>query len=122
VDNWQTSPMPWRSGVLRSFDGGDTWSEHSTIAFDPLNPQQHPPFHGSRYPSGANELALQVLADGRIAAVIRFATGIGANRGQSYLSYSSDNGATWTPPVAMGGVGAEALSLFVSPCTDNLPT
>ncbi|HEY0698676.1 MAG TPA: sialidase family protein [Micromonospora sp.] len=120
VDGWETDPMRWRSGVLRSFDGGRTWSDYRTIAHDPNNPPQYPPFHSSRYPSGANELALQNLPDGRIVAVVRYASGVGPNRGQVYLSYSSDNGATWTPPVATGQQ-AEALSLTIAPCTAALP-
>lgn len=124
TEDWETDPMPWASGVLRSFDGGATWSDYRTVAFDPHNPVQYPPFHGSRYPSGANEFAMHELPDGRILAVIRYATEIGENPGQSYLSYSSDSGATWSDPVpmsaGMGGVGAEALSLTEATCTDQL--
>lgn len=124
TEDWETDPMPWASGVLRSFDGGATWSDYRTVAFDPNNPVQYPPFHSARYPSGANEFAMHELPDGRILAVIRYATKIGANPGQSYLSYSSDSGATWSDPVpmsaGMNGVGAEALSLFESTCTDML--
>lgn len=119
VDGWETDPMRWRSGVLRSFDGGQTWNDYQTIAYDPNNPPQFPPFHGAKYTSGANELALHELPDGRIVAVVRYATGIGPNKGQVYLSYSDDAGATWTPPVATGQQ-AEALSLTYAPCTDRL--
>ncbi|MER7334205.1 MULTISPECIES: sialidase family protein [unclassified Micromonospora] len=120
VDGWETDPMRWRSGVLRSFDGGRTWSDYRTIAYDPNNPPQFPPFHSARYTSGANELALQDLPDGRVVAVVRYASGVGPNRGQVYLSYSSDHGATWTAPVATGQQ-AEALSLTIAPCTGDLP-
>ncbi|WP_245736095.1 exo-alpha-sialidase [Virgibacillus subterraneus] len=120
VDDWETDPMRWRSGVLRSFDGGETWTDYSTIAYDPNNPPQYPPYHGSKYPSGANELALQVLPDGRIVAIIRYAAGVGPNKGQVYLSYSSDQGKTWTDPVATGQQ-AEALSLSLGQCTKYLP-
>lgn len=124
VPNWETSPMPGRSGVLRSFDGGRTWSDYNVIAFDPHNPPQYPPLGWTKYPGGANEFALQELPDGRVMAVLRYATGVGPNRGQSYLSYSADRGATWTPPVPMGaamaGVGVEALSVTAAPCTDRL--
>lgn len=120
VDGWETDPMRWRSGVLRSFDGGQTWTDYQTIAYDPNNPPQFPPFNGANYTSGANELALHELPDGRITAVIRYATGIGPNRGQLYLSYSNDGGASWTTPVATGQQ-AEALSLTYAPCTDRLP-
>lgn len=119
VDGWETDPMRWRSGVLRSFDGGRTWSDYQTIAYDPNNPPQFPPFHSAKYTSGANELALHELPDGRIVAVIRYATGVGPNRAQVYLSYSADAGATWTDPVATGQQ-AEALSLTYAPCTDRL--
>lgn len=119
VDGWETDPMRWRSGVLRSFDGGQTWTDYRTIAYDPNNPPQFPPFNGANYTSGANELALHELPDGRIAAVIRYATGIGPDKGQVYLSYSHDRGATWIAPVATGQQ-AEALSLTYAPCTDRL--
>lgn len=119
VDGWQTDPMRWRSGVLRSFDGGQTWSDYRTIAYDPNNPPQYPPYNNYNYPSGASEIALNALPDGRIMAVIRFAAGIGPNRGQVYLSYSDDDGATWSLPAATAQQ-AEALSLATAPCTDNL--
>ncbi|MFS0821555.1 exo-alpha-sialidase [Bacillus sp. 1P02SD] len=120
VEDWQTNPMRWRSGVLRSFDGGETWSDYRTIAYDPNNPPQYPPFHGSKYTSGANELSLQELPDGRIVSIIRYAAGVGPDKGQVYLSYSSDQGATWTKPVATGKQ-AEALSLTLSACSKYLP-
>lgn len=119
VDGWETDPMRWRSGVLRSFDGGQSWTDYRTIAYDPNNPPQFPPFHSANYTSGANELALHELPDGRLVAVIRYASGVGPNKGQVYLSYSSDAGATWTAPVATAQQ-AEALSLTYAPCTDRL--
>lgn len=123
---WQTYPEAWQSGVLRSFDGGETWSDYSVVAHDPDNPRQYAPVARSRYPSGANEFAVQELPDGRLLAVIRYATAVGSNQGQSYVSYSADQGATWSDPVPMGpgmdGVGAEALSVTAAPCTDRLPT
>jgi BNR repeat-like domain len=120
VEDWETNPMRWRSGVLRSFDGGKTWSDYSTIANDPNNPPQYRPFHSVKYPSGANELALHNLPDGRIVAIIRYAAGVGPNKGQVYLSYSKDKGATWSDPVATGQQ-AEALSLTLAQCTQYLP-
>ncbi|PZF86682.1 exo-alpha-sialidase [Jiangella anatolica] len=117
--DWETDPRRWQSGVLRSFDGGLTWSDYRTIAYDPNNPVQFAPYSSVPYPSGANELFVQELSDGRLLAVIRYATGVGQNKGQAYLSYSSDNGATWSAPVASGRP-AEALAMTTAPCTDAL--
>nr|WP_246211683.1 exo-alpha-sialidase [Phytoactinopolyspora alkaliphila] len=119
VPDWQTNPMRSRSGVLRSFDGGQTWTQYSTIAYDPHNPPEFPPYYATNYISGANETELQQLPDGRIVAVIRYATGVGPNQGQVYLSHSDDGGVTWTHPVATAAQ-AEALNLTLAPCTDHL--
>lgn len=110
VPEWQKDPMRWGAGVLRSTDGGLTWSSFVEFAFDPNNPPPDP-----SYPGGANEFALWQLPDGRIMAQIRFAEGIGAVRAQTYLSYSGDGGATWTAPVATGH-SAEALAIDAEYC------
>lgn len=107
---WQKDPMRWGAGVLKSTDGGLTWSSFVEFAFDPNNPPPEP-----TYPGGANEFALWQLPDGRIMAQLRFAEAIGATRAQTYLTYSSDGGDTWTPPVATG-YSAEALAIDAEYC------
>lgn len=111
VKNWREDPMRQQCGVLRSHDGGNTWSEYSTIGHDPHNPPQFPPFHSVFYPSGANEFTMAELPDGRVLALVRFATGIGAQRGQAYVSWSSDRGMSWSAPLATG-LQVETLSLI----------
>ena len=119
VEDWETNPQGWTSSVLRSFDGGETWEDYREVAHDPHNPSQFPPFHGAAYPSGANEASLEQLPDGRIVMAIRYATAIGPDEGRFFLSYSEDEGTTWTPPVVTNKK-AETLAIRNSPCSDEL--
>ncbi|SDT21601.1 BNR repeat-like domain-containing protein [Jiangella sp. DSM 45060] len=120
VEDWQTDPMRWRAAVMRSHDGGRTWTDYSTIAYDPHTPPG-PLGNGSRG-GGVNEVAMTQLPDGRLMAVIRYdLTGVQSpNPFWMYLSYSEDLGRTWSDPVATP-VMATTPSLAAAPCTAELP-
>lgn len=107
VPDWQKNPMPWRSAVLRSFDGGRTWSQYSTIAFDP-----NVPASGST-PSGPNETSVEQLRDGRLLAVVRYQSPDGGAR--SYVAYSADQGDTWSAP-QRSTIPVQSPSLTTAPC------
>jgi hypothetical protein len=80
----------YRDVLIRSHDAGKTWKQVSVVAA--VEPEDQPwPWMGKE---GPNEAALVRLADGRLLTVFR--TGIG-NLGETW---SSDDGKTWTPPIA----------------------
>jgi hypothetical protein len=125
--DWEKNPMIWEAAVVRSFDGGRTWQRYSTIAFDPHTPPTSwfgPP---TLYPGGGTETTIEQLRDGRLAAHVRFETPTGApdlkiNQEVSVdtLSYSSDDGATWTRPV-ITTMPASSPSMETAPCSSSLP-
>jgi hypothetical protein len=82
--------------LLRSGDEGKTWSQYSVVAT--VEGKEVPPWMGEE---GPDEGTLVRLADGRLLTVFR--TGAGGHLGESW---SSDDGKTWTVPVAapFGGV------------------
>ncbi|TAJ30687.1 MAG: exo-alpha-sialidase [Nitrospirae bacterium] len=95
----------WRSGLIRSRDGGRTWGEHVTIGYDP--DPVIPPSDASRLTSdetvhcaGFNEATLVELQDGRVLAVLR-QQGVEGRKRDLYRSISSDGGRTWSVPQAM---------------------
>jgi len=109
------SDEPWRTGLVRSQDGGHSWGEHVTIGYDsntrlpattpvtplspypllyPLAPQE--PVHCA----GFNEATLVELPDGRILAVLR-QQGVGPNVRQMFQSLSLDGGHIWSAPQPM---------------------
>ena len=93
----RTSEEPWRSGVLRSRDGGMTWGEHRTIAYDP---RAAPPESGTGkeyHCAGFNETTLLELPDGRVLAVLR-QQGVRSGLRELYRSISADAGWSWSPP------------------------
>lgn len=119
-DHWQTEPLRHESGVLRSFDGGETWPEYHQI----LQDDHAPPFAAfggpGLLPGGANETAVQAMPDGTLVAFIRFETSVGAAPGRFYVSRSSDGGVTWSTPQTSPQFG-QTLSTTLAPCTDHLP-
>ncbi len=90
----------WRSGLIRSHDGGRTWGEYATIAFDP----NAVPICGGKpnesHCAGFNETTLLELPDGRILAILR-QQGVAGGKRELYRSISTDDGWTWTEPVRL---------------------
>jgi hypothetical protein len=66
----------FRSGLIRSSDGGNTWGDYSTIAFTP-------------HTAYVTETSIVELPDGRLLAILR---GQGPHR-----CISGDGGKTWSP-------------------------
>ena len=91
------SEEPWRSGVLRSRDGGVTWGEHRTIGYDsgavPIGRGTGAEVHCA----GFNETSLVELVDGRLLAILR-QQGVKGARRDLYRSISTDGGWSWTEP------------------------
>jgi Neuraminidase (sialidase) len=88
----------WTSGLVRSRDGGRTWGEHVSIAFDPeaaltLVPPSSDEYHCAGY----NETTLLELPDGRVLAILR-QQGVEGRKRDLYRSESSDGGRTWSKP------------------------
>jgi len=106
----------YRLALIRSKDGGKSWSEYSTIAA--VEPGEQPwPGMG---PEGPCETGLVRLADKRLYAIFR--TGGNAFIGNAW---SSDDGKTWTKPVSIPyrGVALEVrrLSNGALACTTGRP-
>jgi hypothetical protein len=122
----------WRAGVLRSHDGGNTWGDYITIAYDPnanltgpysfseinvfdsdgkLNPAApfHPNYRAHSPIDGFTETSLLHLSDGKILAVIRQQGVGGSDRLEFYRAVSKDSGETWSPSERMSICG-------MSPC------
>lgn len=106
---------PWRTGLVRSRDGGHSWGEHVTIGYDPNTRLPAPPpiTPLSPYPlltpltpdapvhcAGFNESSLVELPDGHILAVLR-QQGVSQNIRQMFQSLSHDGGHTWSAPQPM---------------------
>lgn len=98
-DAWAEKGMPPRtegemdnrSGVLRSTDGGETWSAGSDIIYPEGIRRVSPGAAG-----GLCEPATVVLADGRIMALVRTVGN------ELYQAFSSDNGLSWESPRPSG--------------------
>jgi hypothetical protein len=124
----RTSAEPWRSGVVRSRDGGITWRDYSTIAYDasassvspasspapkslpcPPRDQREPEFHCA----GFNETSLLELPDGRVLAILR-QQGVHGGRRELYRCISSDHGRTWSFPTRLN-VWGTSPSLHLHP-------
>lgn len=121
----------WRSTVISSLDGGDTWTVKGSIAYDPnarllgeyvdtgngANSEDDDTSSVSFRPhdptDGFTETSIIELQDGRLFAVLRQQ---GVDGDQTLLffgSYSSDRGATWTPYRSLGFTGmSPALHRF----------
>jgi hypothetical protein len=119
----RTSEEPWRSGVVRSRDGGVTWEECRTIAYDPCaHPVSRPPdqvlfshcnvsvLGGKRqnepefHSAGFNETSLLELPDGRVLAILR-QQGVHGGQRELYRCISSDQGRTWSSPTRLDAWG-----------------
>jgi hypothetical protein len=116
--DWQSNPDPWRAGLLRSTDGGTTWSSYSTIAVDPNVS------FDSNVAGGVNETSVEQLRDGRLVAAVRYynplerINGIAMSR-RLFVTYSSDSGLTWSAPQAVN-LQAQSPSLTQTPCSSGL--
>ena len=90
----------WRSGVLRSRDGGRRWGEHVTIGYDPAATLPQRPGDDAVHCAGFNETTLAEQPDGVLLAVLR-QQGVEGGTRELYRAYSADNGRTWSEPVRM---------------------
>jgi hypothetical protein len=96
--NTAEHPKYGRDVLISSHDEGKTWQQRSVVAA--VGPDDKPwPWAG---PEGPNEAALVRLADGRLLTVFR--TGVGGPTGRESgnlgETWSSDEGKSWTPPIA----------------------
>ena len=86
-----------RAVLVRSSDGGLSWSYLATMAYDPDMDRELPP---GQHAEGFDEVSLALLPDGELFSVMR--TGSGK---EMYQSRSSDLGRTWSQPVGTGVIG-----------------
>src|SRR6266487_3152172 len=93
----RTSEELWRSGVLRSRDGGVTWGDHVTIAYDKDAVPRARGATTETHCAGFNETTLLELSDGRLLAVLR-QQGVHGGLRDLYRSISNDGGWTWSSP------------------------
>jgi len=96
--NTAEHPKYGRDVLIYSRDQGRTWQQRSVVAA--FEPEDKPwPWAG---PEGPNEAALVRLADRRLLTVFR--TGGGGSTGREFgnlgETWSSDDGESWTPPIA----------------------
>jgi hypothetical protein len=92
---------PWRSGLLRSRDGGASWGDHVTIAYDPqASPIYTPKDPSERHCGGFNETTLVELQDGQILAILR-QQGVQGGVRELHRAISSDEGRTWSSPTRL---------------------
>ena len=105
----------YRSMLARSTDGGATWRIVSTIAKVPAGPKT----------GDMSEPTMARAADGDLVVVMRQSAPInrnvcnGAWQGAGLvITRSSDDGATWTPPRPLAGVGLDVHN--VSSADPNL--
>ncbi|WP_433157704.1 sialidase family protein [Kribbella sp. CA-247076] len=75
----------YRQLMLRSTDGGLTWTTLSTVAVSPNHPGE-----------GFSEAAIQRVADGSFLAVMRTGSYL-----PMYVSRSVDHGRTWSAPIPL---------------------
>jgi len=105
----------YRLALIRSSDGGRSWTEYSTIAA--VEPGEKPwPGMGS---NGPCEAGLVRLADRRLYVLFRTGDGSIGN------TWSSDDGKTWTKPVSIPYIGVSLrvrrLSNGALACTTGRP-
>ena len=90
------SDEPWRTGLVRSRDGGQTWGEHVTIGYDPQT-RIPSPQDEVVHCAGFNEATLVELPDRLVLAVLR-QQGVGQAVRQLFRSLSRDGGLSWSVP------------------------
>lgn len=90
-------------GVLfyQSTDNGRSWSRLGQIAYEPE--LEHDPKGDQRYALGFTEPAFHILANGTYLCVMRTTDGLGYS--PMYISYSNDQGKTWTKPKVFTSTG-----------------
>src|ERR1041385_6186102 len=88
----------YRCLLVESKDGGASWSLVATIAYDPAVGQE-----------GYCEPALARLPDGTLACIMR----TGYTDDPMYMSYSKDDGRTWSKPVSTGQRGVDPRLLVL---------
>ncbi|WP_092622009.1 exo-alpha-sialidase [Jiangella sp. DSM 45060] len=119
VPDWEADPQRWRAALVKSYDGGRTWTDYSTIAYDPNNPARA----NGAWPDGFNEPSIAQLPDGRLVAMLRYESITpdlsSPDRFRVYVSHSSDRGATWSPVKVTSLLGATP-SVAIAPCTNEL--
>jgi hypothetical protein len=103
----------WRSGAVRSRDGGVTWGDYVTIAYDPGAISSRQPGGKEVHCAGFNETTLLEQADGQVLAILR-QQGIHGGMRELYRSMSSDQGRTWSSP-ALLDVWGTSPSLHLLP-------
>ena len=116
---YESTPFKTESSfVLRSWDGGGTWRDASTLATDKAGNNSQ--FYGINY----NESALLVLPDNRLLAIIRSDESYYTNEGKDFMtvggvgefrsSYSDNLGLSWSP-LFLTGVFGQPASLALLP-------
>lgn len=120
AEHWETTPTPNTAAVLRSFDGGVTWSDLNVVAHDPHSPSLAAGFATYPNPTGPSEFDVKQMPDGRIVAMIRTNNVVDPMQFQLVRAYSDDDGATWSEPQATGYLGP-AFSFEFASCTASLP-
>lgn len=83
---WQARDDHWRSFLIRSDDGGLNWEYYSTIGYDPANIIS---FH---------EPSLARTKDGVLVCMMRSEHSPRRRHGHFWVSYSYNEGESWTPP------------------------
>lgn len=114
----------WRSALLASADGGDSWTVRGTMGYDPEARLRgdyvatgnnargedaeeifDPEFRPHDATDGFTETSVCELADGRLFAILR-QQGVGGDDTLAFFrSWSADGGRTWTPYERAGYTG-----------------
>lgn len=111
---------PWQAGLLRSFDGGRTFTDYRVMGKDDVGPPAFSNVNGA-FPNSVTETSVVQLRDGRLLAVMRSDTTLNTGRRFFYLTWSSDDGATWSEPRASLEHGT-GHAVAQAPCTPSLPS